>query len=49
MRQDEVERKNIELFFGSNWFSLPNDAVEYVLNNKKQIDDIFEKGPKFQE
>ena len=44
MRQDNVEKKNIELFFGSNWFSLPNDAVEYILHNKKQIDDIFEKG-----
>ena len=40
--QDKVKNKNI--FFGSNWFSLPDDAVKYIVNNKKEIDNIFSKG-----
>lgn len=43
LQQDTVESKNIEVFFGANWFSLPNDAVKYVLHRRKEINDIFSK------
>lgn len=42
--RDLVKKKGIKLRYGSNWFSLPQDVVEYILNSKYLINDYFSKG-----
>lgn len=34
----------MKLFFGATWFSLPEDAVKFVLNNQNQINSLFRRG-----
>lgn len=42
--RDLIKKKNINLRYGSNWFSLPGDVVKYILNSKSLINDYFSKG-----
>lgn len=44
LRQDEVYRRKLTLFFGANWFSLPRDVVEYLLDQEPEIKSIFSNG-----
>lgn len=44
MQQDMVKKNHMKLFFGANWFSLPEDAVKFVLNNQNQINSLFKRG-----
>lgn len=42
--RDLIKKNNINLRYGSNWFSLPEDVVEYVLNSTSEINAYFSKG-----
>lgn len=41
LKRNFIKKQNINLFYGSQWFSIPHDVVEYVLNNEKKIMRIF--------
>lgn len=38
---DLIKRKGINLACGSNWFSLPYDAIEYIVENEDKIHYYF--------
>lgn len=42
--RDFIKENNIDLYYGSNWFSIPNDVVKFILNQKDIIKDYFSKG-----
>lgn len=41
LKRDLVRKKHIELKYGSQWFSLPNNAIEFILKNEFKIDKYF--------
>ena len=38
---DRLKNKNIELKYGSQWFSISQEFVQYLLENRKRIQEIF--------
>lgn len=40
-RVDRLKNKEIEIAFGSQWFSINQKLVDYILENKKDINKLF--------
>lgn len=43
LKRDLVKSKGIKLSYGSQWFSVPNDVVQFLLDNEKKINYYFKK------
>ncbi|MDK6809132.1 beta-1,6-N-acetylglucosaminyltransferase [Ligilactobacillus agilis] len=41
LRRDFVKKNKLKLYYGSQWFSLPDDIVRYVLSKSESIQWIF--------
>lgn len=42
--RDLVNKKHISLYYGSNWFSLPQDAIDFILQKRELINYWFSEG-----
>ncbi len=41
LKVNRVKNKNIEFFYGANWFSITNNLVKYILSKEKWIQNTF--------